>query len=44
VLAPLVSSAGDAAGDDKAWSVSNPPGDWQALTIDTREFSWATST
>ena len=40
VLAPPVAIAGD-ADDDNAWSVSNPPGDWQTITIDTREFSWA---
>ena len=25
----------------KAWSVSEPPGDWQAINIDTRAVSWS---
>ena len=32
--------AADAA-SDSAWSVTEPPGEWQAISIDTREFSWA---
>jgi Tol biopolymer transport system component/imidazolonepropionase-like amidohydrolase len=27
--------------DAEAWSVSEPPGEWQSITIDTREFSWS---
>ena len=29
------------AGKEEAWSVTTPPGDWQTITIDTREFSWS---
>lgn len=42
LLAPaLTSAAEDAEKNDKSWSVNAPPGDWQTITIDTREFSWA---
>jgi Tol biopolymer transport system component/imidazolonepropionase-like amidohydrolase len=27
--------------NDEAWSVSEPPGEWRAITIDTRETSWS---
>jgi Tol biopolymer transport system component len=43
--APAVSgdeSPGEPAnGDGQDWSVSNPPGEWQTITIDTREVTWA---
>ena len=32
---------GDSADNDQAWSVNEPPGEWQTISIDTREFSWA---
>lgn len=37
----LTSAAEDAENNDKSWSVNAPPGDWQTISIDTREFSWA---
>jgi Tol biopolymer transport system component/imidazolonepropionase-like amidohydrolase len=27
--------------NDQAWSVGEPPGEWQTITIDTREVSWS---
>ena len=44
---PILAAAADesateaANGDDPEWPVSNPPGDWQTITIDTREVSWS---
>jgi hypothetical protein len=38
-LAPTVPAGEDAR--QPAWSVSEPPGDWQTITIDTREVSWS---
>ena len=41
LLLPVLAPA-DVAGDDEPdWSVSEPPGEWQTITIDTREVSWS---
>lgn len=37
----LLTPLAHAAEDDQAWSVTEPPGEWQTITIDTREFSWS---
>jgi Tol biopolymer transport system component/imidazolonepropionase-like amidohydrolase len=40
LLAPFVPAEESAEENDK-WSVSEPPGDWRTITIDTREVSWS---
>ena len=43
LLSPMAAHADSHAEKDveDGWSVTEPPGEWHSITIDTREFSWS---
>jgi Tol biopolymer transport system component/imidazolonepropionase-like amidohydrolase len=41
LLIPALATADAPDENDPAWSVSEPPGEWRSISIDTRETSWS---
>lgn len=41
MLAAMSVTADENGTADPAWSVTEPPGEWQTITIDTREVTWS---
>ncbi len=40
-LVMMVAGAQEESGDDKGWDVTNPPGPWKTIQIDTDETTWS---
>ena len=41
MLAAMNASADETSETEAGWSVTEPPGEWQTISIDTREVTWS---